>query len=49
MILIKDGCIYETENKFVIEQMKKYGAVEQIELSKIEPNKTTEKKLKLKK
>ena len=40
MKLSKDNCIYETDNKFVIEQMKKYGAVE---------IKTTEKKGKPKK
>lgn len=28
MTLSKDGYIYETNNKFVIGQMKKYGAVE---------------------
>lgn len=53
MKLTKDGCIYETDNEFVIEQMKKYGAVEVKTASEVnktvEVNKTTDKKNKFKK
>jgi hypothetical protein len=47
MKLNKDGYIYETNNTFVIEQMKKYGAVEV--KTTVEVNKTIDKKNKLKK
>lgn len=42
MKLTKDGCIYETNNEFVIEQMKKYGAREV--KTTVEVNKTIDKK-----
>lgn len=47
MKLTKDGCIYETNNEFVIEQMKKYGAVEV--KTTVDVNKTIDKKSKSKK
>ena len=47
MKLNKGGCIYETNTEFVIEQMKKYGAIEV--KTTVEVNKTTDKKKKLKK
>lgn len=47
MKLTKDGCVYETNNEFVIEQMKKYGAIE-IKTT-VEVNKTIDKKSKPKK
>lgn len=53
MKINKDGCIYETNNEFVIEQMKKYGAVEVKTTAQVnktaEINKTMDKKNKLKK